>query len=94
MEKVKYPIHPDFKPLENIPASMFTKGWVRPLMRLYSKINFARAKAPENIETAYYTFKSSDMADIRVELYKPKGANEKLSLIIYFHGGGFIFPPV
>ncbi len=94
MAKVKYPIHEDFKPLEPIPSSMIYKGWVRPLLRFYSKINFARAKAPSTIETSYHEFTAQDGGNIKLELYKPASlASKKLPLIIYYHGGGFMISP-
>jgi len=93
MAKVSYPIHEDFKPLENIPASMFNIGWLRPLLRFYSKINFARAKAPAHIETQHVNITSEDGVSIKAELYRPKSAAGKLPLIIYYHGGGWVLSP-
>jgi acetyl esterase/lipase len=62
-----------------------------PLADVRKALDGAQADAPRpDVEEAWFTV-PAEVGDVRVLLIKPRGAEPQLPVVLYMHGGGWIF---
>lgn len=63
-----------------------------PLMQGLLRLLYYRERSSASASVRRLTIPVRDGADIRSLMYSPTGACEKLPCLVYFHGGGYVFP--
>ncbi len=72
----------------NVPINKFTIFMVQKFL----PILFKKEKSTKELNITKMSIPTSDGKNIRAILYCPKDLVEKSSCLVYFHGGGFVFP--
>lgn len=87
--KQEYPIHPDFKRWANIhpPINKFALFFIQNGMNLLIR----KEKSKKGLEVKHFKIPTS-YGDIPAILYSPEVLGKNAPCLIYFHGGGFVFP--
>lgn len=90
MKRTKYPIHPDFKAWTNMNPPL-NKAML-PVMQKLIGLFFDREKSGDDMAVERKTIPTGDGASIRALWYRLKDMGEPSPCLIYYHGGGFVFP--
>ena len=90
MSKTIYPIHPDFKFWSHMHPPI--QKWMLPSMQSMMGLLFTREKSTEQLTVERKTIPLSDGATLRALLYTPTDLPANAPCLIYYHGGGFVFP--
>lgn len=95
MNKGKYPYSPELKEPFSFGNLNFETGIGAVGLKLYiaktkKEVKSYRPKDSVSIKKEYYPAKDGKMLEFYV--VEPKGYEGKLPTVIYYHGGGFIFP--
>ncbi len=90
MKRTKYPIHPDFRMWTkmNPPISRLTLSVIQPSLGLLGSME----RSAKELRVERLSFSSGDGAKIKALLYSPAGISEPSPCLIYYHGGGYVFP--
>ena len=89
-KRTQYPIHPDFKkwtkmnPPINKAIAPVLQGLMKPLFKL--------EKSSAEVAVERKTIPVGDGDTVRALWYCPNDVGENASCLIYYHGGGFVFP--
>jgi len=89
-KRTQYPIHDDFKKLKNLnpPLNPFLLPVIQKTVSLLW--HFQKSTKTCEVKNIKIPF---DKKTIKALLYSPKNIEENCPCLIYFHGGGFVFPP-
>jgi len=90
MKKTEYAIHEDFKVLSkvNVPLNSFTL----PLFQGMTKMLWNLEKTNKILEVKKLRIPFGN-EKVKAILYSPKSVQPNAPCLIYYHGGGFVFPP-
>lgn len=86
---MKYPIDKEYSILSLFKTSYKTERKVRLRNRILGNTNMT--KVDDDIIVTEYRLIGFDGYPLELYLYKPKGYNETLPCMVYYHGGGFFF---
>lgn len=90
MKRTKYPVHPDFKKWENT-YPVIHKAVLPVMQKLMGQL-VSRERSSAEIAVAEETVPVGNGSTVRALLYTPAGTGENAPCLVYFHGGGFVFP--
>ena len=90
MKRTKYPIHPDFKAWTHMNPPL-NRAMI-PVMQKLMGLLFDREKSAEDMTAERKSIAAEGSASIRALWYCPKGIREPSPCLVYYHGGGFVFP--
>ncbi|MHB1152980.1 MAG: alpha/beta hydrolase [Eubacteriales bacterium] len=90
MSKTKYPIHPDFKKWEKTNPRL-NKVMLSVMQKMLGYL-ILREKSSEKLIVSKETIPLEDGRTIQALLYAPVGLGENAPCLVYYHGGGFVFP--
>ena len=90
MKRTKYPIHPDFKKWANMNPPL--NKAVLPVMQGLLGLLFARERSSAGMTVERKTIPVGNGDTIRALWYCPKDVGENASCLVYYHGGGFVWP--
>ena len=89
-KRTKYPIHPDFKRWTNMNPPL-NRAIVPVMQRLMSPLFLLeRSTADLTVERKMIPVGNGDT--IRALWYSPKDIEENAPCLVYYHGGGFVWP--
>ena len=89
-KKTKYPIHPDFKRWANLNPPL-NKTAVALTQRLMGPL-FTTEKSTAELTVERKMIPAGTSDTIRALWYCPKDIGENAPCLVYYHGGGFVFP--
>ena len=90
MKRTKYPIHPDFKKWENMNPPL-NRTIVLVIQRIMGLLfMWEKSTAELTVERKIISVGNGDT--IRALWYCPKNVGEEAPCLVYYHGGGFVFP--
>lgn len=92
MSKTKYPIHPDFKKWEK--TNPLLHKYMLPVMQKLLGHLILREASSEKLAVSKETISIGNGSTIQALLYSPAGIEENAPCLVYYHGGGFVFPAV
>ena len=90
MRRTKYPIHSDFKKWANMNPPI-NKAML-PAMQKIIGLLFAREKSTADITVERKVIPVGNGDTIRALWYCPKDVGSNAPCLVYYHGGGFVFP--
>lgn len=90
MRRREYPIHPDFKRWARMNPPLNRAAL--PLMQGMLGLLFRLQRPSAGLSLRRLTVPVGGGADIGALLYEPEGADGALPCLVYFHGGGYVFP--
>ena len=90
MKRTKYPIHPDFKAWTNLNPPL--NRAMLPVMQKLIGLLFDREKSANGVTVERKSISAGDGTSIRALLYCPKEIEEPSPCLVYYHGGGLVFP--
>ena len=91
MEKrTKYPIHPDFKRWTNINPPL--NRAIVPVMQWLMSPLFLLERSTVDLTVERKTIPVGNDDTIRALWYSPKDIEENAPCLVYYHGGGFVWP--
>ncbi|KZK38259.1 putative lipase [Lactococcus cremoris] len=70
------------------PGAILIRHLFNSEVKITDKVSFNRAKA--NVEVTYNQHYDSDFKDNTYDLYLPKNNNQRLPVLIWVHGGGYV----
>lgn len=90
MKRTKYPIHPDFKAWTNLNPPL--NRAVLPMLQKLMGLLFDRERSTDDMTVERKSIPVGDGASIRALWYCPKDIEGPSPCLVYYHGGGFVFP--
>lgn len=90
MAKATYPIHADFKFWSHMHPPI--NKHLLPTMQAAMGLLFNREKSTGQLTVERKTIPTADGTAIRALFYTPTGFPANAPCLIYYHGGGFVFP--
>ena len=90
MKRTQYPIHPDFKKWANLNSPI--NPVMIPMMQKLMGLLFLLEKSTPELTVERQIIPTEDGSTIRALLYSPKDIGESAPCLIYYHGGGFVWP--
>lgn len=90
MGGTKYPIHPDFKKWARVNPPI-NRASVTAAQKLLGLI-FAGERSSGGLVVERKRIPIERGGGLRALLYSPEGTEGELPCLVYFHGGGFVFP--
>ena len=90
MKRTKYPIHPDFEKWENMNPPL--NRAIVPVLQQLIGLLFMRERSTEELTVERKSVPVGNGDTIRALWYCPKNAGEAAPCLVYYHGGGFVFP--
>ena len=91
----QYPYSPELKKPISAGDTDFLNPKVQKSMAAIMKIFQLQAKlarVPKGVKKSWHEYPGADSATLPYLLAEPAGEKEKLPAVIYFHGGGFMYP--
>ena len=89
-KKTKYPIHPDFKRWANMNPPL-NRAIVPIMQKLMSPLAMME-KSTSELAVERQTIPVGDGDTIQALLYSPKDIDRSAPCLVYYHGGGFVWP--
>lgn len=90
MKRTRYPIHSDFRGWSKLHPPL-NKAML-PLMQKMLGLLWLLQKSTKELTVTKKRITTFDGSKIRVLLYSPVGIPENAPCLMYYHGGGFVFP--
>ena len=90
MKRTKYPIHPDFKKWGNMNPPL--NRIILPVIQRALDVLFVREKSTAKLTVERKSIPVGNGDTIRALWYCPKNVGDKAPCLVYYHGGGFVFP--
>ena len=90
MKRTKYPIHPDFKRWTNMNPPL--NRAVIPVMQRLMKPLFTMQKSSAELLAERKAIPAGNGVTVRALWYSPKDIVERAPCLVYYHGGGFVWP--
>ncbi len=90
MRRTQYPIHPDFKRWANMNPPL-NRALLPLLQRLLGSL-FWMERSGAALTVRHIAIPVTDGGSIRALWYTPAGIAETAPCLVYYHGGGFVFP--
>ena len=90
MKRTKYPIHPDFKKWANMNPPL--NKTMLPVMQKLIGLLFTMEKSTADITVERKVIPVGNGDTVRALLYGPKDVAGNAPCLVYYHGGGFVFP--
>ena len=90
MAKTAYPIHPDFKFWSRMHPPI--RKQLLPSMQAAMGLLFTKEKSNDQLTVERKTIPVTDGSKIRALLYTPTDLPANAPCLVYYHGGGFVFP--
>ena len=90
MKRTKYPIHPDFKKWTNMNPPL--NRVMLPAIQKSLGLLFTMEKSTANLTVERKTIPVGNGDTIRALWYCPKDIAENAPCLVYYHGGGFVWP--
>ena len=89
-KRTKYPIHPDFKRWANMNPPL-NRAIVPVIQKLMSPLAMMERSTSE-LTVERHTIPVGTGDTIQALLYSPKGIDRNAPCLVYYHGGGFVWP--
>lgn len=90
MKKNKYPIHPDFKRWANTNPPIHRA--ILPVMQKVIRSLEKKETSSDKLTVTNVTIAVAKGQKIKALLYSPVGIGDDAPCLVYYHGGGFVFP--
>lgn len=90
MKRTVYPIHSDFQKWTKMKPPL--KAELLPPTQKLMGMLFTREKSTPKLTVSHQEIPAADGTGIRALLYSPVSLKEPAPCLVYYHGGGFVFP--
>ena len=90
MKRTKYPIHPDFKKWTHMNPPL--NRAILPVMQRLMSVLFTRERSTADITVERKVIPVGNGDTIRALWYCPKDVGESAPCLVYYHGGGSVWP--
>lgn len=88
--KNKYPIHPDFKRWQRLHPPL--NRALLPLFQGLLRLLLIAERGSYGLSVTKFKIPVDEKKSVKAILYSPKTVDKKAPCLVYYHGGGFVFP--